>query len=181
MDNYEKLINECEKLGAKVYEFDFGTSKPAGMCEGNEIYINKSCTTNEKYCVLLEELGHFLTTYGDITNQNDLKNRKQELFARRWGYEKVTLERIIEAIGQFTTQQKRQTRPIAAPSLGSRPKRGAATQPKVAPTKKVGTISPPLKPKPIVTAVKRSLSKKAKGSALPSRIALSAIFIPAPL
>ena len=98
LNNYEKLINECEKLGAKVYEFDFGTSKPAGRCEGNEIYINKSCTTSEKYCVLLEELGHFLTTYGDITNQNDLKNRKQELFARRWGYEKVTLERIIEAI-----------------------------------------------------------------------------------
>ena len=31
-------------------------------------------------------------------NQSNIKNRKQELFARRWGYEKVTLERIIEAI-----------------------------------------------------------------------------------
>ena len=54
MNNYEKLMIECEKLGAKVIELDFGTSKPCGNCKGNNIYINRNCNTNEKYCVLNE-------------------------------------------------------------------------------------------------------------------------------
>ena len=56
---------------------------------------------------------------------------------------------------------KRQANP------GSSPKRDPATQPKVEPIKKVGTISPPLNPAPMVTAVKRIFSAKASGRALP--------------
>ena len=98
MNNYEKLMIECEKLGAKVIELDFGTSKPCGICKGNNIYINRNCNTNEKYCVLNEELGHFLTTYGNILDKKILTNRKQELFARRWGYEhSVSIIGIINA------------------------------------------------------------------------------------
>lgn len=98
MNNYEKLMIECEKLGAKVIELDFGTSKPCGNCKGNNIYINRNCNTNEKYCVLNEELGHFLTTYGNILDKKILTNRKQELFARRWGYEhSVSIIGIINA------------------------------------------------------------------------------------
>lgn len=98
MTTYEKLITECEKLGAKVIELDFGTSKPCGKCKGNKLYINRNCSTKEKYCILCEELAHYLTTYGNITNQKDIKNRKQELFARRWGYEhSVSIIGIINA------------------------------------------------------------------------------------
>ena len=98
MNNYAKLITESEKLGAKVIEIDFRTSKPSGQCIDNRLYINKNCNTKEKYCVLSEELAHYLTTYGNITNQEDIKNRKQELFARRWGYEhSVSIIGIINA------------------------------------------------------------------------------------
>ena len=38
-------------------------------------------------------------------------------------------------------------------------------QPKAAPTKNDGTTSPPLKPQPMVTAVKASFSSQAQGSA----------------
>lgn len=41
----------------------------------------------EKYEILSEELGHFFTSYGDITNLSDIGNIKQENRARRWSYE----------------------------------------------------------------------------------------------
>ena len=40
----------------------------------------------EKACVLAEELGHHYTTYGNILDQSDASNRKQELRARAWAY-----------------------------------------------------------------------------------------------
>lgn len=98
MNKYEKLVEKCENMGAKVYELDLCTSKPCGYCVDKNIYINSRCTLKEKYCVLLEELGHHITTYGGIINQADLKNKKQELRARRWGYEhSVSIAKIIKA------------------------------------------------------------------------------------
>lgn len=70
----------------------------------------------------------------------------------------------MEATGQFTTPQKSATRPIAAPNDGSSPKKPAAVQPKVAPIKKVGTISPPLKPVFIVMAVKAFSEQRLPGA-----------------
>ena len=87
----------------------------------------------------------------------------------------------MEATGQFTTPQKSATRPIAAPNDGSSPKKPAAVQPKVAPIKKVGTISPPLKPVFIVMAVKSIFRAKASGCALPFSKAVTITSTPAPL
>ena len=75
--------------------------------------------------------------------------------------------RVKEATGQLMTPQNSATSPTAAAKDGSIPSNGPTTQPKVAPTKKVGTISPPLKPAPSVRAVSRSLNKKAYQSASP--------------
>ncbi len=49
-------------------------------------------------------------------------------------------------MGQFVTPQKTLTMPTAAQRLGEKPIRFPKRHPKVAPTKKVGTISPPLNP-----------------------------------
>ena len=68
-----------------------------------------------------------------------------------------------EAIGQFTTPQKTEISPIAAPKLGCSPSRLPVTFPKVAPIKKDGTISPPLKPAAKVIEVKIILKRKAVG------------------
>jgi hypothetical protein len=52
----------------------------------------------EKACILAEEIGHYYTTAGDITDQTDLVNRKQELRVHTWAFEKlVPLEAIVEA------------------------------------------------------------------------------------
>ena len=57
---------------------------------------------------------------------------------------KSSILNIIEVINVFTTPQNSATSPTAAPKQGSKPKNLPTTQPKVAPIKNVGTISPPL-------------------------------------
>ena len=95
--NYENLLIEADKLGVIGKEFKLRTVD--GKCYGNRIAINSSLTQEEKACVLAEELSHYLFTVGDITDQTNPSNRKQELIARRKSYEKlVTPEDIINSI-----------------------------------------------------------------------------------
>lgn len=85
---YENLLNECSDLGIKVKEVVLKSAD--GRCKGNRIAINKNLSTQtEKKCILAEELGHYHTTYGDIRDQTKIENVKQEIIARRWGYEKL--------------------------------------------------------------------------------------------
>jgi len=59
---------------------------------------NKLNTTIEKKCVLSEELGHHYTTAGNILDLSDVRNRKQELQARLWAYNKhIGLLGIVQA------------------------------------------------------------------------------------
>ena len=88
MNKYENLVEYATECGAFVLELNLGTSKPCGFCNGNVLIINKNIKTSEKLAVLSEELGHYKTTVGDITNQTKVSNRKQELQARAWGYNK---------------------------------------------------------------------------------------------
>lgn len=60
-----------------------------GRIKGNRIAIRKDMPETKKKCVLAEELGHFHTTAGDIMDQSSIANRKQELRARLWGYDKL--------------------------------------------------------------------------------------------
>lgn len=63
------------------------------------ILLNKNLKlVNEKTCILAEEIGHFCTTTGDITDQSQIKNRKQEKKARRWAVNKlIRIEQFIDA------------------------------------------------------------------------------------
>ena len=93
---YDELLIEADKLGIIVKEANLKTRD--GRCNGNRIAINKKLSSVEKACVLAEELGHYHLTVGDIRNQKDINNRKQELLARRWGYnKKIGLLGLIEA------------------------------------------------------------------------------------
>lgn len=71
----------------------------------------------------------------------------------------ISIARISDVIGQFVTPQNTLTMPQAAQSPAGRPKNPDKKLPSVAPIKSVGTISPPLKPPPSVTEVKRIFSK----------------------
>lgn len=63
------------------------------------IMLNKGISLEtERRCILAEELGHYHTTYGNIIDQTDIRNRKYEKKARNWAFEKlITMDRIIEA------------------------------------------------------------------------------------
>jgi hypothetical protein len=95
---YEGLLDIASTENIEVTE----TSLP-GNLEG--IYFNKHIrinrdmsTTIEKACILAEELGHYYTTTGDITDQDIVGNRKQELNARFWSYNKqIGLIRLVQA------------------------------------------------------------------------------------
>lgn len=102
--NYYDLIAEAYRLGIIVKECDLKTVD--GKCYGNRIAIHSSLSEDEKICVLLEELVHYNLTVGDISNQNNLNNLKQELITRKAVYKKLTHpERIIECIidGTYST------------------------------------------------------------------------------
>ena len=85
MTRYENLVIFAENLGAKVKEIDFGTNKKCGRYINHIIYINSRMSEKEKYEILSEEIGHYKTTFGNITNQNEIQNKKLELIARRYG------------------------------------------------------------------------------------------------
>lgn len=95
---YEALLSECSKLDIDVQE-EYIQGSIKGLYSDNVIWINKRINnTVEKACILAEELGHHHTSAGDILDQNSITNRKQELRARSWAYEKlIPLSRIVQA------------------------------------------------------------------------------------
>lgn len=95
---YEKLLLEANQLGVDIYEQTMSSSIK-GLYSDNIVWINKHIPTSaEKACILAEELGHYHTSYGDILDQTNVVNRKQESLARFWAYEQlVPLSRIISA------------------------------------------------------------------------------------
>lgn len=98
--NYEVLLKESDSLGLTTKEKSLKYND--GRIKGKRVAIRKDIkTTTEKACVLAEELGHYHTTYGNILYQSSVSDRKQELRARAWAYNKmIGLIGIIEAYKQ---------------------------------------------------------------------------------
>lgn len=95
---YEKILKEAQNHEIDIYEEKM-PQRIKGLYADNIIWLNKRLsTTNEKTCVLAEELGHYHTSIGDILDQSSLYNRKQEKQARSWAYKKlIPLNAIIKA------------------------------------------------------------------------------------
>ena len=87
MDSYENIIDQAHKAGMDVVEHSFRNDTIMGLyCDGTAA-INKNIeTTVEKACVAAEELGHHLTSAGNILSLSDVGSRKQELHARMHAY-----------------------------------------------------------------------------------------------
>lgn len=90
MNKIEKLEQEAFNDNVNVYDYYLGEENLKGFYINGNIALNTSINdTNEKACVLAEELGHHYTTVGDITSQKTTENQKQELRARAWAYNKL--------------------------------------------------------------------------------------------
>lgn len=94
---YDELLieSDCESLFVKEKPL----SDNDGRIKGRRIAIRKDIrSAKEKSCVLAEEMGHYYMNAGNILDQNDISNRKQEYRARLWGYnKKVGLAGLISA------------------------------------------------------------------------------------
>ena len=87
MNSYEILLSEASENGLVVKEKPLKYNN--GRIKGSRVAIRQDLSTSvEKACVLAEELGHHYTSYGNILDQSDTSNRKQELRARAWAYNK---------------------------------------------------------------------------------------------
>ena len=85
--DYEALLAESDSVGLVVKEKPLKNNN--GRVKGNKIAIRQDINTSaEKACVLAEEMGHYHTSVGRILNQSDAENRKQELRAREWAYDR---------------------------------------------------------------------------------------------
>lgn len=82
---YDELLIEADKNNLIAKEKPLVSGD--GRISGNRIAIRKSIETQaQKACVLAEELGHHYTTVGNILDQNNVSNRRQEQKARTWAY-----------------------------------------------------------------------------------------------
>ena len=83
---YEDLQIQYNSLN--IIELDL--SKIQGLkglyIDGN-IAIDRRLSSNEKVCILAEELGHHYTAVGNILDQSNISNRKQERAGRLWAYD----------------------------------------------------------------------------------------------
>lgn len=94
---YEELLIKSEHDNLIVKEKDIPGY--GGRIYKNRIAIHKGLKTQtEKACILAEERGHHFTTSGDIIDQTDIQNRKQEFRARMWAYnDRIQLNQIVDA------------------------------------------------------------------------------------
>lgn len=91
MTGYEELLTNADKENIIVTDqFDLSGTRLKGLyCDGTIALNRGMCIESEKTCVLAEELGHHYTTVGDIMDQTNTANRKQERRARIWAYHKL--------------------------------------------------------------------------------------------
>lgn len=101
MNNYETLLAEYDGTLTIAEEKMINLGL---YCDGY-IWINSQLTTSKKTCILAEEIGHDKTSVGNILDQSDLNNAKQEQKARVWAYNKLlSVDKVIEAASKgYTT------------------------------------------------------------------------------
>ena len=94
---YEQLLTAANQNDLLVKEQPLTDHN--GLLRGKRIAIRKDIETQaEKSCVLAEEIGHHCTSSGNILNQTDVMNQKQEYRARLYGYNlKIGLTGLIRA------------------------------------------------------------------------------------
>ncbi|MDD3186578.1 MAG: hypothetical protein PHT76_14910 [Anaerostipes sp.] len=89
MNKFEELEQEACENNINIDTFAFDSNLKGLYVDGN-IAIDTSLKNDiERSCILAEELGHHYTTVGNILNQEKSSNRKQELKARLYAYNKL--------------------------------------------------------------------------------------------
>lgn len=100
MTKYEELLAEYDHLDIREKNMLHD-----GLYADGHIWIKEDMPVNRKYCTLAEEIGHHETSVGNILDQKDLSNYKQECRARKWAYNKILpVTEILKALSDGHTQ-----------------------------------------------------------------------------
>lgn len=99
MQQIEKLLAEIPNVNVLFNQYmPKGLS---GLYEPNRIRLNARNDYYKNVEVLAEEIGHYYTSHGDITDYTKISNMKQELRARRYAIKLILpLEKLIECYEQ---------------------------------------------------------------------------------
>ena len=93
MTKYERLMARYDNL-----HIEERPMKNDGLYADDCIWINGNMPECRRYCILAEEIGHYETSVGDILDQTNTNNRRQERAARKWAYEEILpVENILFA------------------------------------------------------------------------------------
>ena len=97
MLGYDDILMLCDDAGLIVKEKKLTVFD--GLIFDRRVAVRSDIETSaEKSQVLAEELGHHYLTVGNILDQTDVNNRRQERIARDFGYDlKIGLDGIISA------------------------------------------------------------------------------------
>jgi hypothetical protein len=94
MTSYENLLIEYED---ELDVFERPMQNKGLYCDGT-VWIRKDLTAAEKTCILAEEIGHHMTSFGDILDRKSVTSMKQEEIACKWAQEKLLPpEKLFEA------------------------------------------------------------------------------------
>lgn len=93
MDRFDEIMSDYPDM---TLNFECMPDGLAGITVGNQITINAELAQQEQLQWLYEELGHYETTVGDISDYSSLDNMKQEQQARIWGIKKMVSKKRIE-------------------------------------------------------------------------------------
>lgn len=95
MTDLEMLSQIADDRGLRVARRPLGPSTK-GLIRGDKIVLRNDLTTAEAADTLAEEIAHDLLTVGDISDQTDAGNRKQEQHARALAHEiRIGLRGIV--------------------------------------------------------------------------------------
>lgn len=84
MNNLEKMEQEAAIREIEIIYYPFSSNRIKGLYKDGVIAINRRLTSyTERACILAEEIAHHDTNIGNILDQTDVGNRKQEQRARR--------------------------------------------------------------------------------------------------
>ena len=89
MTAYERLLDEADRKGIQVYDFDFSGTRLCGLYCNGSIALASKMNDIEKTGVLAEEICHHDLSVGNIIDINDIRCRQQENIARMAAYDKL--------------------------------------------------------------------------------------------
>ncbi|MFC3883789.1 ImmA/IrrE family metallo-endopeptidase [Bacillus songklensis] len=84
--HYEALLTKYSHIPVKEKNLQYGFK---GLYRNGKIIIEKRLDTVEKGCILAEEIGHHFKTVGNILDQSNVNNVKQEKVARQWAHNEL--------------------------------------------------------------------------------------------